>query len=202
MRTIVMLTPADHGRVMSDEEFDHARGQEGWRYELIDGRVYVSPEPNLAHDRAINWLDNKLEEYSEIHPEVLNYISQHARIYLPERAKTTNPEPDLAAYRNFPKHLPYRELAWRDVSPILVAECLSEEDPRKDLVRNVELYLHAPSIREYWILDPREVPDHSILRVYRRRGERWQRPIDLGPGETYTTRLLPGFALLLDPLAW
>ena len=68
-------------------------------------------------------------------------------------------------------------------------------------LRNVELYLRVPSIREYWIFDPRQDPDRPTLRVYRRRGSRWQRPVDVAPGETYTTPLLPGFALLLDPHA-
>lgn len=199
MRTIVTLTPADHGRPMSEEDFDHARGQEGSRYELIDGRVYVSPQPDLPHDRISEWLDGQLDGYRREHPEVVNYISLHARVYVPDRPETTNPEPDLAGFQDFPKHLPLGEINWRDISPILVAEIISEDDPDKDLVRNVELYQDVPSIREYWILDPRDDPDRPTLRVYRRRGHRWQKPIDVAPGETYTTRLLPGFTLRVDP---
>jgi Uma2 family endonuclease len=40
---------------------------------------------------------------------------------------------------------------------VLVGEVVWEDDPDKDLVRNVELYLQVPSIREYWVLDP--LPD-------------------------------------------
>lgn len=201
MRTIVTLTPADHGRRMTADEFDEARGQGGWRYELIDGRVYVSPKPELPQDRLIEWLDGQVREYRRSHPEVVNYASQHARVYVPDRPEATQPEPDLAAYQDFPRHLPIGTINWRDLSPILVAEVVSEDDPDKDLVRNVELYLEVPSIREYWILDPRADPNNPTLRVYRRRGQRWQRPIDIAPGETYTTRLLPDFTLLLDPRA-
>ena len=85
--------------------------------------------------------------------------------------------------------------------PILAAEILSEDNADKDLVRNVRLLLLVPSVREYWIFDPREDPDRPSLMVYRRRGASWQRPITLAAGETYTTKLLPGFSLLLDPLA-
>jgi hypothetical protein len=35
--------------------------------------------------------------------------------------------------------------------------------------------------------------------VYRRHGKKWGAPIDVAFGETYTTRLLPGFQLVLDP---
>jgi Uma2 family endonuclease len=80
-----------------------------------------------------------------------------------------------------------------------VVEIVSDDKPEKELVRNVDLYLQAPSIREYWILDPRADPDRPTMRVYRRRGRQWQRPIDLIPGEIYTTRLLPAFHLVLDP---
>jgi Uma2 family endonuclease len=82
----------------------------------------------------------------------------------------------------------------------LLVEIISEDDPRKDLVRNVELYLETPSVREYWIIDPRPDPDSPILWVYRRRGNRWQKPIEVPAGSTYESpKLLPGFSLLVDP---
>jgi Uma2 family endonuclease len=201
MVTALLLGPADHGRLMTRQEFQAARGQEGYSYELIDGRVYVSPVPNLPHDVILEWLLDVLKEYSRTHPQFVNYLSPKARVYVPEREEATSPEPDLAAYRDFPRHLPIREQSWENVSPILVAEIVSEDDPEKDLERNVELYLQVPSIREYWILDPRADPDHPTLTVYRRRGRRWQNPVAVRPGETYTTRLLPGLELLFDPRA-
>jgi hypothetical protein len=36
------------------------------------------------------------------------------------------------------------------------------------------------------------------MRVHRRYGKRWK-IIELAYGDTYTTRLLPGFALTIDP---
>ncbi len=201
MTTLLVLGPTDHGRPISREEFETARSREGYCYELIDGRVYVSPVPNLPHDFLVEWLYGLLYDYSRGRPDVINYLSAKARVYAPEREEATSPEPDLAAYRDFPRGTPIGERSWEDVSPILVGEVVSEDNAEKDLERNVELYLQVPSIREYWILDPRENPDRPTLRVYRRRGERWQRPIDVAPGETYSTRLLPGFVLRLDPHA-
>jgi Uma2 family endonuclease len=199
MATLVVLGPADHGRPLTREEFEAARGQEGYNYELIEGKVYVSPLPDLPHDRIVEWLADLLRDYSRVHPEVVNYVSGHARIILPERGAPTNPEPDIAAFRDFPHDVPIGELSWDALVPLLVVEVVSEDSAEKDLERNVELYREAPSIREYWILDPRTDADYPTMRVYRRRGRRWQRPIDIYPGETYTTRLLPGFELLLDP---
>ena len=75
--------------------------------------------------------------------------------------------------------------------------CCPADDPGKDLVRNVELYWLVGSIKEYWVFDAREDADHPSLRVYRRRGKKWQ-ILDFGPKEIYTTRLFPGFELFLD----
>ena len=58
------------------------------------------------------------------------------------------------------------------MSPILVVEVLFDADPYKDLVRNVDLYLQVPSIREYWLLDARYSADEPTLIVHRRRGKR------------------------------
>ncbi len=200
MKALVVLGPADHGRAMSREEFESAHGQEGFRYELIGGRVCVSPAPNPSHEMIREWIAGLLRDYGRAHPDQLNFTAQHARVIVPGVENTTNPEPDVAAYRDFPRRV-FADLRWDDGSPLLVVEVLSEENAEKDLERNLGLYLQVPSIREYWILDPRRDPDRPTLRVYRRRGSRWQRPIDVGPGEVYTTRLLPGFALLLDPHA-
>jgi hypothetical protein len=52
--------------------------------------------------------------------------------------------------------------------------------------------------KEYWIIDGRDDPDQPSKKVHRRHGKRW-RVIDLGYRDTYTTGLLPGFELSIDP---
>jgi Uma2 family endonuclease len=197
MPTVLKLRPLDHGRRVPLEEFEAAWWEEGYRYELIDGKLYVSPLPNVPHDTVLVWLTEQLLKYRLTRPNVLNYVSGHARVFVPGRPGVTNPEPDLTAYRDYPLDLPADQQRWQDLKPILVAEIVSDDDPDKDLERNVELYEQVPSIREYWIFDPRTGAAAPSLRVYRRRGRSWQRPIDVPPGETYTTRLLPDFTLRL-----
>ena len=203
MATAAMtLSPADHGRPLSYEEFESAPWEEGYRYELVDGRLYVSPVPELPHEFLVQWNLRQLNQYSENHPEIINFVCTGGRVHIPNQPKRTSVQPDVAAYQRFPSGLlSRRRINWRDISPRLVVEITSEDDPDKDLVRNIGLFMHVPSIKEYWIIDPREDYTRPALRVYRRRGVGWQRPIDLAAGETYTTRLLPGFSLLLDPMA-
>lgn len=198
MSTIVKLGPADHGRPMSLEEFYAGDYQEGYQYELIDGKLYVSPLPDLPFGRVEHWIFTKLFRYADDHPQILNFVYGKCRVFVPDRPGVTNPEPDVTAYKDFPLDLPIDEVRWQDVSPVLVVEVLSEDDPDKDLVRNVELYGLVPSIKEYWIFDAREDIEHPRLLVYRRgRGRKW-RSLTVEPDETYTTLLLPGFEVALN----
>jgi Uma2 family endonuclease len=201
MRTQLYLTPKDQGRPLTLDEFEHADAREGYRYELIDGRLEVSPVPELPHDHLMDWLHKLLLEYATQHSEIINRISASARVFVPGRRATTAPQPDLAAYHNYPYRGAIRLLRWQEISPVLVVEILSADSAPKDLVRNRRLYRQVPSIREYWILDPRADADHPSLTIYRRRGQSWQQPIRVAFGEVYTTRLLPEFRLLLDPHA-
>jgi Uma2 family endonuclease len=149
------LTPADQGRALTLAEFEHAGGEEGYRYELIDGKLEVSPLPNMPHDVVRKWLERLLDRYAEKHSEVINRVHAPARVFVPDRPGVTTPEPDLAAYQNVPRELGVDGVNWQDVSPLLVAEILSRDTADKDLVRNRDLYVQVPSIREYWIIDPR-----------------------------------------------
>jgi Uma2 family endonuclease len=56
----------------------------------------------------------------------------------------------------------------------------------------------VPSIKEYWLFDTRQSADRPTLHVYRRSRSRWQMK-EVAYGETYTTKLLPGFKLVVDP---
>jgi Uma2 family endonuclease len=199
MSTALKLGQEDHGRALTAEAFETAEFDSGHKYELIEGRLYVSPAPNYTHDFVHGWLFFLLKEYRNAHPEVINYVAGAPRVYLPEEPDETRPEPDLSAYAHLPLGIPPTEIRWRDHEPILAVEIVSPDDPEKDLVRNVRLYREVPSIREYWILDPRSGDGwHPSLLVYRRGKRGWQRPIRIPGGGTYSTPLLPGFTLVLE----
>jgi Uma2 family endonuclease len=199
MTTMLKLGPADHGRPLTLEEFLTSASVEGYHYELIHGKLYVSPVPNLPENSVEDWVFTKLKLFSLAHPEVINFATNKARVFLPEAAAVTAPEPDVAVYRKFPLERRL-QLTWQEVSPVVVVEVLSLDDPDKDLVRNVELYLQVPSIKEYWLFDTRGGAEHLTMTAHIRHGKRW-RTKDLAAGQTYTTRLLPGFELLIDPLS-
>jgi Uma2 family endonuclease len=194
------LTPSDNGRILSLDDFLAADGQEGFSYELIEGRLVVSPQPNMPHDRLRKWLERQLDAYAEQRPDVINFVAGPARLILPAvGAGVTAPEADLACYQGFPLDLLDDDVNWGSVTPYLVVEIISPKTAAKDLDRNVQIYRQLSSIREYWILDPRdESTNRPSMTVYRRRGQSWQRAIEIPAGGTYVTRFLPGFTLVLD----
>src|SRR5262245_40814079 len=117
MGVVAMLGPGDHGRPMARAEFDSAHQQEGYRYELIEGKVYVAAAPNLPHDRLWEWLYRHLHDYSQAHLNIINYVTPRAQVILPWLGLPTVPEPDLAAYHDFPHHLSLNDVSWDDISP-------------------------------------------------------------------------------------
>lgn len=191
------LGPADHGRELTLEEFLIRDYEKGHNYELIDGRLYVSPAANYPHD----WMESHLSEvfalYKSLRPNVIQRISARSRVFVPGRRKTTCPEPDFAVYKTCP---PGRDVDWQDISPLIVVEIVSPDDPHKDYVRNVDLYQRVPSILEYWVFDRCRDPHGPTLTVYSRAtGRQKWKTADFGPEDVYTTKLLPGFKLPVCP---
>lgn len=192
------LGPLDHGLPMTLDEFLAATYEEGAQYELVDGVLYATPTAELPEAMVAHWVLTALHDYEELRPDVINFVFGKARFLVPGRPGPTSLQPDITAYHDFPSHRPIGSLSWDDVSPMLVVEVVCIDDPEKDLIRNVELYLQVPSIQEYWLFDTRSDPNRPRMTARRRRGRRWQ-PRELGFGDIYTTELLPGFKLIIDP---
>lgn len=190
------LGPADHRRELTYEEFLAWDYEEGHKYELIDGRLYVSPFGQLAHDRVRQNVVRALTFYQRRRPSAFQRMSANARVFVPNRQRTTCPEPDIAVYRTCP---PGPNVEWEDISPLIVGEIVCG-DGSKAYVRNVELYVRVPSIREYWVFDRCTKMVGPSLTVYHRPSARhkWRIAV-FGPDSIYKTKLLPGFKLPVCP---
>lgn len=190
LTTTLQLGPADHGRVVTDEELDLAEYESGFKYEVIYGRLFVSLAPSVPHDVFTNFMLRQLFDYQTLRPDVVSYVTRRARVFVSTEIASTVPEPDLAIYSEMPDD------DWRDAEPFIVAEVLRGDDIDKDLFRNVSLYWDVPTIREYWVFDIRDDARRAKLILYRRGARDWD--VRESTATEYETPLLPGFKLKLS----
>jgi len=145
------MGPQDAGRLMTLEEFERAKEEPGFVYELIDGVLCVSPIPLPPHAYWVEIVRSVLATYASRHPQTFDFVTEGSEIVIPGRPGATRPRPDIAAYRNFLKSIP---VSWSEICPRIVVEVISPRRVRKDTVRNRHLYWMAGRIDEYWIVDP------------------------------------------------
>ena len=123
----------------------HRLPDDGNRYELVRGALFVTPPPSWEHECLASIIAARLQPY----------VAEHrlGRIHFPRSVIRLGPrdevEPDLMV-RPVPETPPAR---WEDAPlPILVVEIASDATRRRDRVEKRRLYRDA-SIPDYWIVD-------------------------------------------------
>ena len=179
--------PDDNGLEVSPKEFDRGDFEEGWRYELINGVLIVSPPAAEAERDPNGELDYWLRLYRDTHP---NGSCLDATIA--EQTLKTNGNRRRAD-----------RVIWIGLGrlpepfemPTIVVEFVSKR--KRDWERDYETKrdeYRAMGVKEDWVIDRFRrtltvfyVSGRVDKRVYRER-------------QTYTTPLLPGFELPLARL--
>jgi len=165
---------------------------DGTRYEIIDGELYVSKAPGWEHQFTCLQIANAHHSWSrqsgagmaniapgliftdddDVIPDVV-WIS-HAR---------------LAAFLGSDRKL--------HGAPELIVEVLSPGPSNEQRDREVKLALYSRhAVSEYWILDWQR----RTAEVYRHDGRRLQPAAQLGAHDTLASPLLPGFSCLVGDL--
>ncbi len=123
----------------------HALPEDGNKYELVYGELWVTPAPTNQHETIIARLARILDPY--VGAQGLGLIYRPKAVFRVERHVEV--EPDLMVRQPHPDPRGSWETAPR---PILVAEVLSPSTRRRDLDQKRELYMKE-GIPEYWIVD-------------------------------------------------
>lgn len=165
---------------------------DGKRHELIDGEHYVSPAPNVRHQRVSANLHFHLAQ-------VVRRAGLGELFYAPLDVKLSDfdvVQPDIVfVAREHAGRLTEFHLAG---PPDLAVEVLSEGSRRQDEVLKHHLYDRA-GVAEYWIVDP----ELETVKVCRRgEGGGFDPAAELAAerGERLETPLLPGLSLPLVDL--
>jgi Uma2 family endonuclease len=118
------------------------------RYEYIDGEVYLLASPSYEHQSIIMEMANVMYNYfkgKKCRPltapfDVTLTIDDNNNVVQPDMIVICDTE-------NIKEKGRYTGI------PTLVAEVLSESTQKKDMLKKLNLYLHA-GIEEYWIVNP------------------------------------------------
>ena len=162
--------------------------EDGQRHELIDGEHYVTPTPKLSHQAIVGRLYLPIANYLAATPIGRIFLSPLDVIL----SKFDVVEPDLLYVSN--ERAPEILRDWVDGAPDLAVEVASHSTRKRDETIKRALYERFGVI-EYWVVDP----EIDVVRIYRRTGDRFDRPSELSleAGDVLTSPLLPGLELPL-----
>lgn len=163
--------------------------EDGNRYEVVDGELYVSPPPLESHQRASVNLLGFLWQHVRQHRLGRLYSAPFGVVLDDENGV----QPDLVyVSREREGLLVERGL---EGAPDLVVEILSRSTQARD--RGVKMKRYAASgIPHYWIVDPRT----RTLEAYRLAEEGYELAGSHGPGSVFSPELFPGLEIPIDEL--
>jgi Uma2 family endonuclease len=158
--------------------------EDGNRYELIEGELYVSTAPDLIHQRTLGNIYHIFRSFLMQQP--MGEILFGPGVILSDYDGVI---PDLVYLSNQRRN----EVATGERiygPPTLVIEILSPGSQNSDRDRKLKLKLYSKfGVEEYWIVDPRK----RAVEVYRREAETLKLFTTFVSDENITTPLLPSF---------
>lgn len=132
----------------------HRLPDDGNKYELVRGDLFVTPPPSDDHETIVAILAKALTPYVEAQRLGLVY---RPRAVL--RFEDSEVEPDLMVRQPSPR----KHTAWEHAPrPILIVEVFSDSTRRRDRTDKRQLYA-AARIAEYWMVDP----DRRVVTIVR-----------------------------------
>jgi len=171
---------------------DYARlPEDGMRYEVIRGELFMSPAPRPLHQRVILRLSYLLNAFLLQHRSG-EVLTAPIDVLLPERLGDPV-QPDLVVVtREHQENIGELNIQG---APDLVMEVLSPSNPEYDRTLKHEIYAEA-GVPEYWIIDPYE----RMVEVFTLRDGGYEPIGRYCEGETAPSELLAGFTAAINEI--
>ena len=171
---------------------DYARlPDDGMRYEVIRGELFMSPAPRPLHQVVITLISYFLVEFLRVNRLGKSFVSP-IDVVLPQQLGDPV-QPDIVFIANERLSI-VGELNIQG-APDLVMEVLSPSNPEYDRTLKYEIYAEA-GVPEYWIVDPHE----RTIEVFALRDGGYEQLGRYGEGETARSELLDGFTAAIDEI--
>ncbi|HLR76985.1 MAG TPA: Uma2 family endonuclease [Balneolaceae bacterium] len=160
---------------------------DGNRYEIIGGELYMSPSPSTIHQRISLKLSTHLNEYigkknlGEIFVAPLDVVLSMTDVVQPDLLFITNERSQIISKKNI------------IAAPDLIIEILSESTEAIDRNRKKKLY-EKHKVKEYWIV----APDEKQLEQYILGGDCYQEKKVFKQSEILTSQVVSGFKFPLE----
>jgi Uma2 family endonuclease len=163
-----------------------ATPDDGNRYELIEGELFVSRAPSITHQRIIQNLQVVIVPYLARNP--IGLLVAGAGIIF---NNINGVIPDLVFVRE-ERRLQIASGEKFTGAPDLVIEVMSpgKENRQRDLVIKRQLYGRL-GVEEYWIVDP----ENRAVEVYRLREQSLEKIATLMDQDEITSPLVPGLQI-------
>ncbi len=162
---------------------------DGKRYELVDGEVFVTPSPNEKHQRVSANLFVSMETYARRKKLGRAYFAPFDVVF----GEKTALQPDIIFVSS--SRLGIIGPEYIVGAPDLVAEILSPQRAAYDRATKFEQYAKY-GVGECWIIDPVA----ETVEVYRLAGTEYELKAKLSGDQNLETPLLPGWKIRVADL--
>jgi len=162
---------------------------DGRRYELYDGEVYVCPAPRARHQLAMGELYAHLRQYAQRTDGIV--LMSPIDIVFTEHNVL---QPDICFFQASRRQFVTLDKAIR-TPPDVVVEVLSPSTRRNDLGRKKATFARF-GVSEYWLLDPHK--EH--VDRYAHADGAYERTLSVGPHEQFESVVLAGFSCPVESL--
>lgn len=187
---LMRLGPRSAGLLLTPEEFDRARFREGWRYELINGVLVVSPTPSRQERDPNEELGYWLRQYRESRPHGTSLDLTLPEEEIETRQGRDRRRMDRAIWAGLGRDPEEGEV------PTIAVEFVSAGKVSQDrdyIAKRTEF--REAGVRQYWVIDRFK----RTLTCYDFRGERDDVQV-IPEGQAFESPLLPGFVVDLKKL--
>lgn len=162
---------------------------DGNRYEIIDGEVFVTPAPFISHQEVLGNLNDIIRRHVQRRRLGLVLFAPVGVVLEP----LSGVEPDLIFVAAARRAVVQAKGIFG--APDLAVEILSPSTAARDRGRKKALYART-GVAHYWMVDPRK----GTLLALRLTDDAYAVEAEVGPRGTFRPSLFPGLAIRMRDL--